>query len=268
MEEYHYNEKTKKKIISMLKENTGSHMLDSGGAYGRHWERNQKKKFMKEPRFDVKFEKADAGHLRCDIKKSLFHHLCDTLEYNEEMDKKWIEFYNLPENEEKGWLTLMEEFMKGHTYNSYNGESMLTQVIQYCSDNGGYQILLQIHNGCDVRGGYTAPVFFNVIEAGESDFYRYNFFSIICPEHGMLWESDNGGYDYEENRDKGIKKITDYEVVELKRKPNAACVVKDCVNLWGEKQDLFLSRYKYNGKLVVYNNDLFCPICGEKIIVV
>ena len=29
----------------MLTENTGKHMLDSGGAYGRHWERNQKKSF-------------------------------------------------------------------------------------------------------------------------------------------------------------------------------------------------------------------------------
>ena len=32
----------KKKVIEMLQENTGRHMLDSGGAYGRHWERNQK----------------------------------------------------------------------------------------------------------------------------------------------------------------------------------------------------------------------------------
>lgn len=27
-------------IASMLTENTGRHMLDSGGAYGRNWERN------------------------------------------------------------------------------------------------------------------------------------------------------------------------------------------------------------------------------------
>ena len=30
-------------IYEMLTENTGSHMCDSGGAYGRHWEKNQKK---------------------------------------------------------------------------------------------------------------------------------------------------------------------------------------------------------------------------------
>ena len=34
--------KTKEVIYQMLIESTGQHMLDSGGAYGRHWERNQK----------------------------------------------------------------------------------------------------------------------------------------------------------------------------------------------------------------------------------
>ena len=30
-------------IYNMLTENTGTHMLDSGGGSGRHWQRNQKK---------------------------------------------------------------------------------------------------------------------------------------------------------------------------------------------------------------------------------
>jgi hypothetical protein len=33
----------KELIYKMLTENTGAHMLDSGGAYGRNWERNQVK---------------------------------------------------------------------------------------------------------------------------------------------------------------------------------------------------------------------------------
>src|SRR3990167_84685 len=39
-------------IFEMLTENTGSHMLDSGGAYGRQWQRNSKLKladFKKRP---------------------------------------------------------------------------------------------------------------------------------------------------------------------------------------------------------------------------
>ena len=47
--------KTADVIISMLKENTGAHFLDSGGAYGRNWERNQARDFESEPacRVDV-----------------------------------------------------------------------------------------------------------------------------------------------------------------------------------------------------------------------
>ena len=44
--------RTHELIHSMLTENTGSHMCDSGGAYGRHHERNANKTiedFEKEP---------------------------------------------------------------------------------------------------------------------------------------------------------------------------------------------------------------------------
>ena len=33
-------------IYNMLMENTGTHMLDSGGGSGRHWQRNQKNLLM------------------------------------------------------------------------------------------------------------------------------------------------------------------------------------------------------------------------------
>ena len=33
---------TEKMVFELITENTGQHFLDSGGAYGRHWERNQK----------------------------------------------------------------------------------------------------------------------------------------------------------------------------------------------------------------------------------
>ncbi len=48
--------KTKRKPIStasvlagMLREDTGKSLLDSGGAYGRNYERNQKRAFEKQP---------------------------------------------------------------------------------------------------------------------------------------------------------------------------------------------------------------------------
>src|SRR5690606_23393942 len=46
---------TEEVLASMLKENTGTHMLDSGGAYGRHWQRNQGRDFEAEKETELKF---------------------------------------------------------------------------------------------------------------------------------------------------------------------------------------------------------------------
>jgi hypothetical protein len=52
------------------------------------------------------------------------------------------------------------------TDNSYNHESILSQVIQYCVYYTGeeYLVALQIHGGADVRGGYTRPRIFSMDE--------------------------------------------------------------------------------------------------------
>ena len=45
-----------------------------------------------------------------------------------------------------------------HEFNTYNGGSDLSQVLQgaWLEDaDGDTYLLLQIHGGCDVRGGYT-----------------------------------------------------------------------------------------------------------------
>ena len=48
--------------------------------------------------------------------------------------------------------------------NTYNGEKYVSQTLQFmCFTDDLYDyVLLQIHNGCDVRGGYTAPRIFEI----------------------------------------------------------------------------------------------------------
>jgi hypothetical protein len=55
-----------------------------------------------------------------------------------------------------------------HTFNTYNWDSDLSQVLQGSwIDIGGQQyLLLQIHNGCDVRGGYTDAKLFVPVDDG------------------------------------------------------------------------------------------------------
>lgn len=50
------------------------------------------------------------------------------------------------------------------TVNTYNGEDLLSQVLQYIyfTNQSGEFVVLQIHGGADVRGGYTAPHVFEL----------------------------------------------------------------------------------------------------------
>jgi hypothetical protein len=121
---------TEQAIYEMLTESTGTHFLDSGGATGRHWQRNQIKTIQDfknqelviyDPTFD-------------EITLNIFPFLNEHLEYEEE------------QTENIG------------VFNSYNCDSCLSQVIQFVYAGDFYEdniIALSIHNGADVRGGYT-----------------------------------------------------------------------------------------------------------------
>ena len=67
------------------------------------------------------------------------------------------------------WLTSRFEVRVTRTFNTYNGDSDLSQVLQgsYLEINDEEYIMLQIHGGCDVRGGYTNARLFkhNIDEA-------------------------------------------------------------------------------------------------------
>jgi len=144
----------------LLKTNTGVHMLDSGGAYGRHWERNQKIDFEKQPEAWADLYPGEAIQPTA----SVYHWLIN----NFTLDDLCREFNALPVNDwdsdkayglsldgEK-WLE-NHEFEIGESWNSYNYDGDLSQVIQGCGVGNDYY-LIQIHNGCDVRGGYTDAV--------------------------------------------------------------------------------------------------------------
>lgn len=186
---------TERQILSMVKENTGVNFLDSGGAYGRNWERNQGRDFGAEPDTLLSFSGPEEGDLdpcawEIDLTFNLFKWLCSALgEYLPEVNEAFKEYADLPENADDSHLSLMETFpywyaektgrelkdaYRGGTVNTYNNPDydFLPQVLQYhlfaVEDRGGenYQeiVLLQVHGGCDVRGGYTTPKAFAVYD--------------------------------------------------------------------------------------------------------
>ena len=158
----------KETIYSMLTENTGTHFLDSGGANGRMWQRNQKKTMQDfENEMDESYE-FDSKYNEIYRTVSVFHYLTNNLEIDE-----ICEHFNNLQNTFNNWdadanvygvsfqafeyLETNFEIDIQRSWNTYNGESDLSQILQGSTVliNDEYYFILQIHNGADARGGYT-----------------------------------------------------------------------------------------------------------------
>jgi hypothetical protein len=252
--------KTEEVVVEMLKENTGTHFLDSGGDSGRAWQRNQEKDFEKEKEAWWNWP----GELSAT--KSVFHWLSSILEYDEEADEEFQEWAGDDLREDLSWHELREAWLeemsardaKGiygdgdpFTTNSYNSEEAISQTILfgYYEIGGQAYVLLQIHGGADVRGGYTRPRLFQLIEEiAIFDFARLGCFCNECDEG---WYTEDGGYHWYPNND-GYE-LNKLEVVELEE-GQAVEVLEE-----GEEITKIYQR-KDNGVLVT-----FCPECGEPL---
>lgn len=269
---------TKDVIARMLTENTGRHMLDSGGAYGRHWERNQGRDFTKEPAATVDFR-----HGEIDVTRNVYHFLVSRLDYA----PRWQRHFDalarmMPED---GWGTIIatwwERLGLHHTVGggpygegftpwsgyTYNEDNLLSQDIMYSwgTIDDACVVVLQIHNGCDARGGFTAPrIFF-----ADDSFADWSRASISCAgdptfnpnqlviagtvpvecEHHM-WDTDDG------SRWSANEATCDLDDVET-------FTSHDVEN--GVDGDTLDSR-KGTGVMVVDDDgNAFCPECGGKL---
>jgi hypothetical protein len=163
-------------IFSMLTENTGTHMCDSGGDNGRMWQRNEDKclqDFADEPeelyQYDPKYNEIYRT-------VSVFHYLTNNLEVDDiafrfnELNtnaKDWdadckennATLYGVSVNAWQDLLmsNLSKEIEVQRSWNTYNGDSDLSQILQGANltINEEHYVLIQIHGGADARGGYT-----------------------------------------------------------------------------------------------------------------
>jgi len=213
----------------MLTESTGTNILDSGGAYGRQWQSNRVIVDFREleacqteihaPRYYTSHEgkrfKRSAEIL---IYYNIFHYLTNFLEIDDDcvkLNKAFMDYAEREENKNVGWLVLMEEFAEkeaqyygftyGASWNSYNWENLLNQVIQGVTlhkngDEYNAYWILQIHNGCDVRGGYTKPRIFRVLDRDYS-ILAQNDVHVSCECGFCNFYSDDGGYHWYNDND-------------------------------------------------------------------
>lgn len=188
------NTDTEQVIYEMLTENTGRHLLDSGGFYGRNFERNAKKSiedFRREPEVHWEADVDQEGEIdptTIDRTVSVFHFLKDL-----EIDDLCAQFNELNTGADnwdadcevygvsrEAWAMLEDEnygLSVGRVFNTYNGDSDLSQVLQgaWIEVNDESYLILQIHGGCDVRGGYTDARMFKPFEAGLIHEYLQEF---------------------------------------------------------------------------------------------
>lgn len=154
-------------LAAMMTENTGRHMLDSGSAYGRAWERNAgmtTSDFLARPAVLVESD----GEITLDM----FNFLNDRLHIETRLTSAWELFDS--ERPDDSWGETLNEWLDAigvpaegaddfysdarWEFNTYNFDGCLLngtfQGVKFGLDGETY-VALQIHGGCDVRGGYT-----------------------------------------------------------------------------------------------------------------
>jgi len=266
---------TKTMLARMLRERTGTSILDSGGeprfdadgkyagsqhGYGRNWERNVGRDFATEAEAAATFR-----HGEISVVLHAYHWLAARLDYNETEDDKFAAWCELPANEDEHWLANMEAYMKylatladpdrgccdacrddndeecdgsctchehreppsgiyrdGEplTVNTYNAADLLSQTLQYVfwTDHDGAHVLLQIHGGADVRGGYTRPRYFDVTgDSDETCIFDNARATIACDNAkcGAHWSTDDGYRWYDDGTcGRGHVQLESYDKIE------------------------------------------------------
>lgn len=174
---------TKHVLLGQFKANTGTHMLDSGGAYGRHWQRNQERDLEKEQSVTIEAweDKNNPGHSSdWYLTFNTFQWLNEYVDvsYDDDLQKQFEQFCD-----DENWdmqMSGMEAFAQhlidegkatgfqgdssAFVINTYNHENLLDQTLQFVLFNidGEDFVLLQVHGGADVRGGYTDAVVYSL----------------------------------------------------------------------------------------------------------
>lgn len=156
-------------IAKAFRYNSGRNLFDSGDYYGRHYEK---------PPIDEKAPMVTIDIWRNEvntrIESALF--LAEACEVDSDLQEQFEEWAALEENSDLSWFEAGEKFateVLGLTPkardNTYNGENDLSQdyVWEVYSDNDNRDwiydddalLVIYAHTGCDVRSGYSHPVF-------------------------------------------------------------------------------------------------------------
>ena len=192
-------------LHSMFMEESGWHMLDSGDAYGRIGDgRRARRELLAIPKIaplnddgdECKDGECKDGRGATLARISTFHALDTVLEYSAELDSKFERFCAANDDGRMDWTDLALKFADAkdsefehdeNPHSTYNIESPLDSQFRWIefdanvSDKDGNRqhrrraVLVQMHLGCDMRGGYGRPRAFTL-----RDDYMDNYECLEC----------------------------------------------------------------------------------------
>lgn len=221
-------------LSEMLKYNTGRSMLDSGGyptfdsegnytgssqGYGRSYERNQKRVFADEPEVIT-----DASEDGLEVIIETFHFLLRNCEFSPVLQSLFtLHSEKMDEGKDRYSYGELRETFPGFLYDltgeditglygegepfsqyTYNFDNLLSQDILYTyfSFDGEPFALIQSHNGCDARGGFSPVYCFSLYDDG-CHFLMVSDCSMVSDDGEHNWYTDDGYHWYEDGSTAG-----------------------------------------------------------------
>lgn len=214
-------------LLSMLTENTGAHLLDSGDIYGRNWETWRQRLASGEIMRPLRWEYDELNDTPCVyLTRDLFEALSRVLKVNDvsrivdtKLQELWRGMYDRYDalSELNVWLHEQGfDFVFGAWSNTYNGEHMLSQDFEisasypyeyadgkppedacdlYGDPFEAKYAIISTHNGCDIRGGYSTPHVF-ALDTWDGLTDLFDLMTVcraVCMKCGTGWDTDDAG---------------------------------------------------------------------------
>ena len=211
-------------FAELCRERSGTSIVDSGGAYGYIWQRPAIPADMPLEYASPHTWVGNDGKrvTEANLAISLAAKLEDCFEIDQRATRafrRWCERVNPADSwtGDRSWFDLAREYVtrklaKGQcgegaegleTINTYNFDNDLDQVVEITSPglNADWHIV-HVHTGCDVRGGYAAPVVVKGVESGSCGCVGLEGF-LCCLQISLWCARDVGACDLYEADEQG-----------------------------------------------------------------
>lgn len=182
-------------IARLLREDTGRHFLDSGGAYGRHHERNAIKTDEELVGWDFRLE---VRQTHFEVSRNVANYLYEGFDFDREHTKRMMAFSRTKKFREEDWSDCLKAYIESidgcilnnKSGNTCNYQTLLTQNVHYVGidlpDRCGDYYAVRVHQGCDLRGGYGE---FVIAEATD-EMYNFSSATMYCKNSHTLYTDD------------------------------------------------------------------------------